>query len=132
MGQSNYEQGACGECSRVWLPLCSSSISVVATLQFKYEHTCPASLKIQNSILDKLQSKNADQVKSIKNQAIVNETPQEKLIRELKEENEKLKALVEGKTFNTSDGGAEAERLRQEYEKQIEELRRAKEEAERT
>ena len=74
----------------------------------------------------------ADQVKSIKNQAIVNETPQEKLIRELKEENEKLKALVEGKTFNTSDGGAEAERLRQEYEKQIEELRRAKEEAERT
>ena len=38
----------------------------------------------------------ADQVKSIKNQAVVNETPQEKLIRELKEENEKLKAMLEG------------------------------------
>jgi hypothetical protein len=37
----------------------------------------------------------ADAVKSIKNQAIVNETPQEKLIRELRQENERLKQLVE-------------------------------------
>lgn len=33
------------------------------------------------------------QVKSIKNEAKVNESPQEKLIRELKEENEKLKKM---------------------------------------
>lgn len=33
----------------------------------------------------------ANQVKSIKNQAKVNENPQDKLIRELKEENERLK-----------------------------------------
>jgi hypothetical protein len=36
----------------------------------------------------------ADAVKSIKNTAVVNETAQEKLIRELKEENEKLKAML--------------------------------------
>lgn len=39
----------------------------------------------------------ADQVKQIKNVAIVNESPQDKLIRELKEENERLrKQLVAG------------------------------------
>ena len=38
----------------------------------------------------------ADQVKAIKNVAVVNETPQEKLIRELKEENERLKAMMAG------------------------------------
>ena len=80
----------------------------------------------------------ADQVKSIKNQAIVNETPQEKLIRELKEENEKLKAMLEGKILPGGGGGEnggndeESEVLRLEYERQIEELRKAKEEAERT
>ena len=79
----------------------------------------------------------ADQVKSIKNQAIVNETPQEKLIRELKEENEKLKAMLEGKAFPVNGGGGEedneeSEALRLEFERQIEELRKAKEEAERT
>ena len=73
----------------------------------------------------------ADQVKSIKNQAIVNETPQEKLIRELKEENIRLKALLEGKIPN-NEPGEDAELLRQEYEKQIEELKRAAEEAQRT
>lgn len=36
------------------------------------------------------------QVKSIKNEAKVNESPQEKLIRELKEENERLKRLAGG------------------------------------
>ena len=84
----------------------------------------------------------ADQVKSIKNQAIVNETPQEKLIRELKEENEKLKAMLEGKAIPGSagsgggggggGGGRINDELRVQYEKQIEELKRAKEEAERT
>ena len=75
----------------------------------------------------------ADQVKSIKNQAIVNETPQEKLIRELKEENEKLKAMLEGKSFSGGLGDSRAnEDLRLQYERQIEELKRQKEEAERT
>jgi hypothetical protein len=36
------------------------------------------------------------QVKSIKNEAKVNESPQEKLIRELKEENERLKKMQGG------------------------------------
>jgi hypothetical protein len=75
----------------------------------------------------------ADQVKSIKNQAIVNETPQEKLIRELKEENEKLKAMLEGKSFSGGVGDSRAnDELRIQYERQIEELKRQKEEAERT
>ena len=79
----------------------------------------------------------ADQVKSIKNQAIVNETPQEKLIRELKEENEKLKAMLEGKVIpgmNAGGGGGERinDELREQFERQIEELKKAKEEAERT
>lgn len=76
----------------------------------------------------------ADQVKSIKNQAIVNETPQEKLIRELKEENEKLKAMLEGKMIPGSGAGSgeDVEQLKAEFERQIEELRRAKEEAEKT
>ena len=39
----------------------------------------------------------ANQVKSIKNQAKVNENPQDKLIRELKEENERLKQMMENK-----------------------------------
>ena len=38
----------------------------------------------------------ADQVKQIKNAAIVNETPQDKLIRELREENDKLKKKLAG------------------------------------
>jgi kinesin family protein 1 len=36
--------------------------------------------------------KYADRAKQIKNKAIVNESPQDKMIRELKEENERLKA----------------------------------------
>jgi len=38
----------------------------------------------------------ADRAKKIKNNAFVNEDPQDKLIRELKEENEKLKAMAAG------------------------------------
>lgn len=75
----------------------------------------------------------ANQVKSIKNQAIVNETPQEKLIRELKVENEKLKAMLEGKVLPGGGGGGGIdEDMRRQFEKQIEELKRAKEEAEMT
>lgn len=77
----------------------------------------------------------ADAVKAIKNVAQINETPQEKLIRELKEENERLKAMVEGK-YMQSGPGSEVIRMdeqqRLEFEKQIEELRKAKEEAEKT
>ncbi|CAG9327700.1 unnamed protein product [Blepharisma stoltei] len=76
----------------------------------------------------------ADAVKSIKNQAVVNETPQEKLIRELKEENERLKALVEGRGGGGGGGagGGMSDQMREEYERQIEELRKAKEDAEKT
>ena len=75
----------------------------------------------------------ADAVKSIKNQAVVNETPQEKLIRELKEENEKLKALLEGKALPEGSASSRADdEIRRQYEQQIEELRKAKEEAEKT
>lgn len=71
----------------------------------------------------------ADQVKAIKNKAIVNETPQEKLIRELREENERLKALVQGRG---GGGGKIDEESMQEYESQLEMLRKAKEQAEMT
>jgi len=36
----------------------------------------------------------ADQAKKIKNHAVINESEQDKMIRELKEENEKLKAML--------------------------------------
>mmetsp|Transcript_9491 Transcript_9491/g.18330 ORF Transcript_9491/g.18330 Transcript_9491/m.18330 type:complete len:1042 (+) Transcript_9491:1092-4217(+) len=75
----------------------------------------------------------ADAVKAIKNKAIVNETPQEKLIRELREENERLKEMLEGRGGSSSSGPAGmSDEMRQEYEAQIEELRRQKEEAEKT
>lgn len=74
----------------------------------------------------------ADQVKSIKNQAVVNETPQEKLIRELKEENERLKALVEGKGGLVAGGSGVNDETLADYQSQIEMLRRAKEQAEMT
>ena len=47
----------------------------------------------------------ADQVKQIKNAAIVNESPQDKLIRELKEENEKLKKKL-GTGGMANEGGS--------------------------
>ena len=40
----------------------------------------------------------ADRAKQIKTKATVNESPTDKLIRELKEENDKLKKMLEGKT----------------------------------
>ena len=42
----------------------------------------------------------ADQAKKIKNNAVINESEQDKMIRELKEENEKLKAML--KNYNPS------------------------------
>jgi hypothetical protein len=69
----------------------------------------------------------ADQVKSIKNKAVINETPQEKLIRELREENERLKQLVESGGVvpgATGAGGSMDNEAREEYERQIEELKR--------
>lgn len=91
----------------------------------------PATFNIEETIST---LRYADQVKAIKNQAIVNETPQEKLIRELKEENLRLKAMVEGKMPDSMAGGPDedSEALREQYERQIEELKRATEEAQRT
>ena len=45
----------------------------------------------------------ADQAKKIKNNAIINESEQDKMIRELREENEKLKNLL--KDFKPGEGG---------------------------
>ena len=50
----------------------------------------------------------ADRAKQIKTKAVVNEDPTEKLLRELREENEKLKKMMQGgkidKDFIDSDG----------------------------
>lgn len=45
----------------------------------------------------------ADRAKKIKNKAVVNENPVEKLIRELREENEKLKNALNGGTLPTPE-----------------------------
>jgi kinesin family protein 1 len=44
----------------------------------------------------------ADQAKKIKNKPVVNETETDKLIRSLKDENERLKKMLEGKGINTT------------------------------
>ena len=61
---------------------------------------------------------------------MVNETPQEKLIRELRQENERLKQLMEGR--GGPSGAPLDDEARREFLAQIEELKRAKEEAEKT
>ena len=81
----------------------------------------PASYNLEESLST---LRYADAVKSIKNQAVVNETPQERLIRELKEENEKLKAMLENKLKGSNNGMSEEAQLA--YEKEIEALRKAK------
>ena len=48
----------------------------------------------------------ADRAKKIKNKAVVNENPMDKLIRELKEENEKLKKSLQGGGVPEVGGGA--------------------------
>ena len=45
----------------------------------------------------------ADRAKQIKTKAIVNEDPTERLIRDLKEENEKMKALLASGKVDLSD-----------------------------
>ena len=85
----------------------------------------------------------ADRAKSIKTTAVINESPTERLIRELREENERLmNELKNGKVIiKDSPGGekiseAEKERLKQEYEEQrreeIERTKREMEEMEKT
>ncbi|KAF4713789.1 hypothetical protein FOZ63_030743, partial [Perkinsus olseni] len=74
----------------------------------------------------------ADRAKKIKNAAVVNEDPQDKLIRQLREENEKLKALLaEGGGVSTARPEALAtmtEEERKAYESEKEKLRRSHEE----
>lgn len=48
----------------------------------------------------------ANQVKAIKNEAKINESAHDKLIRELKEENERLKKMIENKETMQFDPGA--------------------------
>lgn len=47
----------------------------------------------------------ADRAKKIKNKAVVNENPMDKLIRELKEENDKLKKALDGGALPVAGGG---------------------------
>ncbi|CDJ30039.1 uncharacterized protein EMH_0026470 [Eimeria mitis] len=74
----------------------------------------------------------ADRVKQIKNEAVVNENPLEKLIRELREENERLKKAMGG-TLPAPSGASEPdpamlEAMRKQYEEEIEANKRAMEE----
>ncbi|CAB3998979.1 kinesin KIF28P [Paramuricea clavata] len=65
----------------------------------------------------------ADRAKKIKNKAVVNENPMDKLIRELKEENEKLKKSLQGGGVPEVGGGAlsaeEKEKMKKEMEAEI-------------
>merc|ERR1712066_672385 len=47
----------------------------------------------------------ADRAKKIKNNAVVNENPQQKLLRELKEENDKLKQMMANEGISGQMGG---------------------------
>lgn len=67
----------------------------------------------------------ADRAKSIKNKAVVNESPTEKLIRELKEENDRLKKLME-------NGGVMPGEDSEEYKKMLEDNQREMEEREKS
>lgn len=53
-------------------------------------------LSFDNNLKYILSYRYADRAKKIKNKAVVNENPMDKLIRELREENEKLKKMFEG------------------------------------
>ncbi|XP_022096097.1 kinesin-like protein KIF28P isoform X3 [Acanthaster planci] len=66
----------------------------------------------------------ADRAKKIKNKAVVNENPVEKLIRELREENERLKNAMSGGGIVAPEGGVnmtpeEKEKMRQEMMEEI-------------
>lgn len=66
--------------------------------------------------------KYADRAKQIKNKAVVNENPQDKMIRELKEENEKLKALLGSQTTAGDQGKEMDEKAKEELKKMQEEM----------
>ncbi|CBZ55778.1 putative kinesin [Neospora caninum Liverpool] len=72
----------------------------------------------------------ADRVKSIKNEAVVNENPLERLIRELKAENERLKKAAGGELVLADTGKTQEEmdKMKQQYEEELEANRRALEE----
>ncbi|XP_064640023.1 kinesin-like protein KIF28 isoform X2 [Lineus longissimus] len=64
----------------------------------------------------------ADRAKKIKNKAVVNENPMDKLIRELREENERLKKAMDGGGLMAQNSGAsgdEKEKMRKEMEEEI-------------
>ncbi|XP_038077973.1 kinesin-like protein KIF28P isoform X3 [Patiria miniata] len=66
----------------------------------------------------------ADRAKKIKNKAVVNENPVEKLIRELREENERLKSAMTGGGIVAPEGGVnmspeEKEKMRQQMMEEI-------------
>ncbi|XP_052061980.1 kinesin-like protein KIF28 isoform X12 [Mytilus californianus] len=64
----------------------------------------------------------ADRAKKIKNKAVINENPMDKLIRELKEENERLKKSMDGGGLIGHDMGMtpeEVEKMRKQMEEEI-------------
>ncbi|XP_071824596.1 kinesin-like protein KIF28 isoform X3 [Apostichopus japonicus] len=66
----------------------------------------------------------ADRAKKIKNKAVVNENPVEKLIRELREENERLKNALTGEALPTPEASsgmtaAELEKMKKDMEEEI-------------
>lgn len=74
----------------------------------------------------------ADRAKQIKNKAVINEDPQDKLIRELKEENEKLKSLISsGPKHSPSMNSDDLEKF-EEMRAQLEANKLAMEEMEKT
>ncbi|XP_076469926.1 kinesin-like protein KIF28 isoform X2 [Babylonia areolata] len=65
----------------------------------------------------------ADRAKKIKNQAVINENPLDKLIRELKEENERLKKQLTGDIDMTANGQLSPEEIERMKTKMEEEIR---------
>ena len=64
----------------------------------------------------------ADRAKKIKNKAVINENPMDKLIRELKEENDRLKKAMEGGGLVGQDMGMtpeEVEKMKKQLEEEI-------------
>lgn len=58
----------------------------------------------------------ADRAKKIKNNAVINENPMDKLLRELREENDRLRKNMESRTLGTPESFEDAEQLKQELE----------------
>ena len=69
--------------------------------------------------------KYADRAKKIQNKAVVNESPQDKLIRELKEENERLKKELAGRGGSLGEAGGAGDEEAQAKLKEMEEQMRA-------